>query len=227
MQPAELPSPSLLSYAAELHSPTLLSFAVPFWTTLHLLSNAAPYCATGHSTELNLTLLSYAASYWEKCMSYAKPYRATLSPTELRWIVLIHAVLYGAYAAPCELHYSLYCATFSTCTLVQFCQIPECRTVRFRNKWTRVRYRNATVPDWDAGCWNTDADAQLWLFMIWAEITLVVVDHIFAPFCSTITYIILVFCRCGEPPGVWHSAPCWPAHWAHASWGSGPFRWVL
>ncbi len=41
--------------------------------------------------------------------------------------------------------------------------------VRYRNKGIPVRYRNATVPDWDAGCRNTDAsgigledDAQLY-----------------------------------------------------------------
>ncbi len=59
-------------------------------------------------------------------------------------------------------------ATFSARTFVQFCQMPECRTVWYRNKGTPVRYRNVAVPDWDAGCRNTDAggigldaDAQL------------------------------------------------------------------
>jgi hypothetical protein len=46
MQPAKLPSPTLVSYA------------VPFWTTLHLLSYAAPYWAAGQSTELRCNLLS-------------------------------------------------------------------------------------------------------------------------------------------------------------------------
>ncbi len=35
--------------------------------------------------------------------------------------------------------------------------MPECRTVRYRNNGNPVRYRNAMVPDWDAGCRNTDA----------------------------------------------------------------------
>ncbi len=59
-------------------------------------------------------------------------------------------------------------ATYSACTFVQFCQIPECRIVRYRNKGTPVQYRNATVPEWDAECRNADAggigldaDAQL------------------------------------------------------------------
>jgi hypothetical protein len=126
---------------AEVSSPTLLSYAVPLWTTLHR--------ATGH----------YWATIELRCnlLSYAEPYSAMLNPTELRWILL-------SYAVP-------YWDTFSTWTFVQFCQTPECQTVLLllhRNKGTPVRYRNATVPDWDAGCRNTDAggigldaDAQL------------------------------------------------------------------
>ncbi len=45
-------------------------------------------------------------------------------------------------------------ATASTRTFVQ---MPECRTVRYRNKGTPVRCWNATVPDRDAGCRYTDA----------------------------------------------------------------------
>jgi hypothetical protein len=47
-------------------------------------------------------------------------------------------------------------ATYSTGrTFVQFLVLPECRTVRHRNKGTQVRYQNAMVPDWEAGCGNT------------------------------------------------------------------------
>ncbi len=42
-------------------------------------------------------------------------------------------------------------------------------SIRYQNKGTPGWYGNATVPNWDAGCWNTDAggmglnaDAQLW-----------------------------------------------------------------
>ncbi len=56
-------------------------------------------------------------------------------------------------------------ATFSTRTFVQFCQRPECRTVRYRNKGTPVRYRIATVPDcYITGlrCWMPEYRCQLW-----------------------------------------------------------------
>ncbi len=98
MQPAEIPAPTLLSYA------------VPFWITLHLLINAAPYWATGHSTELRCTLaalrsielsctLSYTAPpLWASSpqLSYLHLTWATLNPTELRWTLLSYAVPYWA-----------------------------------------------------------------------------------------------------------------------------------
>ncbi len=74
MQPAELPSPILLS-------------CIPFWTMLHLLSNAAPYWATLYPP-------SCAAPYWAKVhpaeihstpYELSHPYWATWHPTELRW----------------------------------------------------------------------------------------------------------------------------------------------
>ncbi len=59
--------------------------------------------------------------------------------------------------------------TVGTHTFVQIFKMPECRTVQYWNKGTPVPYRNATVPDLDAGCQNTDArsiglnaNAQLW-----------------------------------------------------------------
>jgi hypothetical protein len=113
MQPAELPSSTLLSYA------------VPFWNTLHLLSNAAPYWATGPSTELRCTLLSYAVSTKQPSVPYL-------------------------------------CAIFVKCWNVGLSGTGKV--------CTQVRYQNATVPAWVAGCRNTDAGgigldahAQLWL----------------------------------------------------------------
>ncbi len=161
MQPTGLPSPTVLSYA------------VPFWTTMHLLSNAVPYWSTGHS------ILSYAAPYWATLypLSCAAPYWSkvhpaelhstltdlrygtTLNPTELRWTLLSYAVPYWATQYPTELRSTMWAtllpnwATFSTRTFAQFV---KCRNVRYRNKGTLVWYRNATVPDWDAGCRNTD-----------------------------------------------------------------------
>jgi hypothetical protein len=146
-----------------------------FWAMLHLteprgtlLSYAAPYWATGHSTELRCTLLKYALltklccallSWGAPPYELAHPNLSTLHPTELRWTLLSYAVLYWAMQ-----HHVSYTkpkwATFRTRTFVQFCQMPECRTVRYRNKgspvWYRnkgspVRYQNARVPDWDAG----------------------------------------------------------------------------
>ncbi len=45
----------------------LLSYAVPFWTALNLLSNAALYWAAGHFTELRCTLLSYTVPTKLRC----------------------------------------------------------------------------------------------------------------------------------------------------------------
>ncbi len=99
----------------------------------------------------------------------------TLNPTELLWTLLSNAVPCWAALFFTELRSNMWAtlqhnwATFRTRTFVQFCQMPECRTVRYRNKGTPIQYRNATVPDWDAGCQNTvaggiglDADAQLY-----------------------------------------------------------------
>ncbi len=93
---------------------SLLSYPLPpYWAMLypsehilHLLSNAAPYWAPGHSTEL----LQYWATLYPTelrwtLLSYAEPYWATLNPTELRCTLLSYAVLY--WAMPWELHYSL------------------------------------------------------------------------------------------------------------------------
>ncbi len=152
MQPAELPSPTLLSYTA------------PLWTTLHLLSNAAPYWAMGHSTELRCSLLSYPVPNKLRAAQHLN--WATLHPTD-GWTLLSYTVPYWTELFSSELHSTIW-ATFSTHTFVQFCLMPKCRSVRYRNKGTPVRYRNAAVPDWDAGCRNTDAggigtdsDAQL------------------------------------------------------------------
>ncbi len=117
-----------------------------------LLSNAVPYWATLFSTELPIIMwasFELAHPNWAKVhpielrwtlLSYSEPYWATLYPTELRCSLL-------SYASLCELHYSLNWATFHTRTFVQFCQMPECRTIRYRNKGTPVRYRYATLPD--------------------------------------------------------------------------------
>ncbi len=130
MQPAELPSPTYwaMLYPSELRC--------TFWAMLHLI-------------ELRSTLLSYNSTE-PQCtlLSYAEPYWATLSLTELSWILLSYAVPY--WASQLYENYSILqpnWATFSTRTF-----FVKCRTVRYRNKGTPVRYRNATVPDWDAGC---------------------------------------------------------------------------
>ncbi len=156
-----------------------MSYAVPFWTTLHLLSNVAPYWATRYSTELSCTLLSYSVPTKLRCtllskvhpaelhstltelsctlLGYAESYWSTLNPTELRGTLLSYAVSFWAMQ-----HYVSYTTAKLSCLqysylCVQFCQMSECRTVRYRNKSTLVRYRNTTVPDWGARCRNTDA----------------------------------------------------------------------
>jgi hypothetical protein len=159
IQPSELPSFNLRSYA------------IPFWTTLHLMNNAAPYWATLHP-------LSCTAPFWAKVhpaelhstpYELAHPNWATLHPTELFWTILSYAEPYWASLYPTELRYSLlsyaapvylsYLQYSFLCAILTNAGMPECRT---------VRYRNATVPDWDAGYRNTDAggigldaDAQL------------------------------------------------------------------
>jgi hypothetical protein len=65
--------------------------------------------------------------------------------------------LYSSYPEP----QSYLCAIFK-----------KSRTVQYRNKGTPVWYRNATVPDWDAGCRNTDAQLGKILYSILAEIFL-------------------------------------------------------
>jgi hypothetical protein len=108
--------------------------------------------------ELCCTLLSYAEDCW-----------ASLNPTELRCALGSYSVLYWAMHHLVSYTIVANWATFSTRTFEQFCQMPECRTVRYRNKCIPVRYRkcipvryrNATVPDWDAGCRNTDAQLCL------------------------------------------------------------------
>ncbi len=164
----------------------------PFWITLHLLSNAAPYWAMGHSTELRCTLLSPLscdAPYWAtvRCtlLSYAAPpdepahpNLASLQSTEQHWTLLSNAEPYWARVNPNELRCSLtelhYSLTELPSVLLPLCSFVKCRTVRYRNKGTPVPYRNATVPDWDAGFRNTDAggigfdvDAQLWSIHIY------------------------------------------------------------
>ncbi len=153
MQPVELPSP------------TLRSFAVPFWTALHPLSNAAPYWATGHSTELRCTLLSYVASTKLCCallkctlLSYttppyelAHPNWATTNPTELCSTQLSYAPMFS---------------TELRSTFVQFCQ---CRNAGLSGigksvhksgtgmlrYWTEMMDRNI-----DAGGIGLDANAH-------------------------------------------------------------------
>ncbi len=89
---------------------TLLSYAV----ATKLQCNAL-YWAKVHPAELHSTLLSYAEPYW-----------ATLYPTKLR--TTMWATLQPNWA------------TFSTRTFVQFCQMPECRTVhvQYRKSGTSV-----------------------------------------------------------------------------------------
>jgi hypothetical protein len=80
-------------------------------------------------------------------------------------------VSYWAMLYPTELPNTLWAtlypkwATYST----YLYEMLVYRTVRYRIKGTPLRYQNATVPDWDAGCRNIyassiglDVDAQLW-----------------------------------------------------------------
>jgi hypothetical protein len=118
---------------------TLLSYAAPYWAMLHPQSCAAPYWAK---------VLSYTTPPYE----LAHPNWATTNPTELRSIQLSYAPMFST-----ELRSTMWpalqpiWATFSTHSFVQFCQMPQCRTIRYRKKCTQVRYRNATVLDWDDG----------------------------------------------------------------------------
>ncbi len=157
-------------------------------------------------TELLCTLLSNAEHYW-----------ATLSPTALRCTLLSYAIPVWTMVFSTELRSTMWAtlqpnwATFSTHSFVQFCWIiPERRTVLYRNKCTPVRYRNALVPDWDAGCRNTDAggigldaDAQLW----WTHIFKVNIWWLLAKLClkyikklcwNNWNFLSLVIC-------IWHS----------------------
>ncbi len=165
---------------------SLLSYTLSPRTTLHLLSDAASlshgalYRAKLQLTELRCTLrpievrctlLNYTASPYE----LAHLHWATLHPSELPWTLLNYVVPYWGMLFSTEQCSTMWStlqpnwATFSNRTFVQLCKMPECRTVWYRNKGTPVRYRKATVPDWDAGCQNTEAsgislhaDAQLW-----------------------------------------------------------------
>jgi hypothetical protein len=163
MHPTELDYSFLSSYAAhcEQHC-TPLSFSPFYWATLH-------------PTELYLTLLSYTISCWARLHPAElppTPYRAMLQPsilwciswsmqhlTERLGTLLSCAIPYWAMQQPNWATYS---------TFLQFIEMPECRTARYRNKGIPVRYRNAAVPDWDARCQNIeagginlDANAQL------------------------------------------------------------------
>ncbi len=130
---------------------------------LYPLSCAAPYWAKVHPTELHITPNELANPRW-----------AMLYPTELCWTLLSYTVPYWAMLYPTELRNTIWAtlrpnwAINTASTFTQFCHMPECRVVRYLKKGTPVRYRNATVPYWDAGCRNTDAggfgldaDAQL------------------------------------------------------------------
>ncbi len=172
---------------------TLLNYVVPseqcctlqrhgalYWAILHLTELRCVHSAALRPIELRCTLLSYTAPPYD----LAHPYWATLHPAELRWTLLSYAEPYWAmlnptvlrcsllsYAALCELHYIL---TEQPSVLVPLCNFFKCQNAwlcRYCNKCTPVWYRNAMVPDWDAGCQNTDdggigldADAQLWYF---------------------------------------------------------------
>jgi len=176
-----------------------LSYNTPFWTTLHpvelwcsLLSYPlSPYWAMLYLSELRCTLwamlhlteprgpielrctlLSYTAPPYE----LAHRNWATLHPTELGWAIPCFAVPYWVTLFSTELRSTRWATiqpnwvTFSTHSFAQFFQSPECWTVQYRNKGTPDQYRNATGPDWDVGCQNTnasgmfglDANAQLW-----------------------------------------------------------------
>ncbi len=198
VQPAVLTSLSpywAMLYPSELAAPskqccTILSHGALYWATLHLTELRSNHQAALRPIELRWTLLSYTAPTCELAhpkwatlrptelhwtlLSYAEPYWATLNPTELRWTLLSYAVPYWATLFSTQTLWATLQpngATFCTRTFVKFYQMPECRTIRYRNKCTPVRYRKATVPDWNAGCRNTDTggigfdtDAQLCLF---------------------------------------------------------------
>ncbi len=144
---------TLLNYAAPSEQCcTLLSHGAVYRAKLYPLSCAGPYWAKVHHTELHSTLAELRCTL----LSFAEPYWATMYPTDLRCSLL-------SYVAPCMWStLQPIWATISTITFMQFGQMAECRTVR--NKGTP-----SPVPDWDAGCRNTDAggisldaDAQLW-----------------------------------------------------------------
>ncbi len=147
MQPAE----HTISHPTELCC-TLLNYAAPSEQCCILLGHGALYWATLHPIELKCTLLSYTATPCE----LTHPYWATLHLTELRWALLSYAEHYWVTLFSTELHY---CLTELTSVLVPLCNFVKCRTVRYRNKCTPVRYRSIQVPDWDARWLN--ADAQL------------------------------------------------------------------
>jgi hypothetical protein len=79
----------------------------------------------------------------------------------------MHSLL--SYEAPCELHCSLteLPSLPGTHTFVQFCQMPECQTVRYRNKFTPVRYRNATVLFVDVLSWLSCRCCPFKDFLVW------------------------------------------------------------
>ncbi len=150
MQPAELPSSTLLSCTLpelcyifwgmlQLTEPwgTLLSYTAPYWATLYQLSCVVFYWAKLRPAEIHSTLYEPAYPNWatlhstELCrtlQSCAKPYWAMLYPTEQRCSLV-------SYVAPCELHYSL---TELPSVLVPLCTFVKCQTVRYWNKCAPV-----------------------------------------------------------------------------------------
>jgi hypothetical protein len=140
------PSELLCSLWTTLHpselSCTLLSYAAPFWAmlrpsellctlwaTLHPTELLCTHRAALNPSELRCTLLIYAAPSWATVhpMGYAEPYWATklcnlldmMHPTEMHFILL-------GYTTPSQ----LICTLTEPPLFVNFCRMPECRTVR-------------------------------------------------------------------------------------------------
>ncbi len=140
-----------------------LSYAVPLWTALNLLSNAALYWAAGHFTELCCTLLSYTVPTKLRCAHWAKVHHAELysTLTELRCTLLSYAALYWAMLNPTEL-----CWTLLSYAVPYWAKMFS--TKLSSTMWATLQYSLTELPSvLIPACNSVNAGLQGWAKLVW------------------------------------------------------------
>jgi hypothetical protein len=112
---------------------TPLSYTPPCWATLRLTELRCTHWAALHPIDLQCPFLTNTAS-----QGLALPNWATLYPTVLCCTLL-------SCPTPCELSCNL-----TELSTVPLCNLLKCLTLRYQNKGTPVRYRNAAA---GMRCW--------------------------------------------------------------------------